>query len=80
MNVISYLKSKLVLIPDWRDAWKWLSVQFAVLIAVWPLVPGEVQATIVAAIASVIGIEVSVPTVLAIMVIGGRMLAQGKTP
>lgn len=74
MTVLEYLKSKFdhILVYDWRDAWKWLSVQFAALIAVWPLVPEDTQATIVSAIASVIGIEVSVPTVLAIMVIVGR--------
>lgn len=68
------------LVYNWRDAWKWLSVQFAVLIAAWPLVPEDAQATIVSSIASVVGIEVSVPTVLAFMVIIGRVIAQKSKP
>lgn len=82
MNVTEYLKSKFdhTLVYNWRDAWKWLSVQFAALIAAWPLVPEDTQATIVSSIASVVGIEISVPTVLAFMVIIGRVLAQGSKP
>lgn len=82
MNIAECLKSKFghILVSDWRDAWKWLSVQFAALIAAWPLVPEDAQATVVSSIASVVGIEVSVPTVLAFMVILGRVLAQGSKP
>lgn len=66
------------IVPNWRDSWKWMSMWFAMAIAAWPLVPAEEQAAIVSAIASTLGIEISVPTALAIMMMVARMIDQSK--
>lgn len=39
---------KFALVPNWRDAWKWLSVQFLALAAIWESIPEDVKASVVA--------------------------------
>jgi hypothetical protein len=70
----------LKLVEDWKNAWKWLSVQFATLLLVWTTLDTDTQATVVSGIASVIGINVPIPMVLAVMIIVGRLVAQSKGP
>ncbi len=41
---------KLTLVDGWQRAWRWASVQFAVLIAAWGLLPADTQAAVLGAI------------------------------
>jgi len=64
-----------ILIPDWRDAWKWLSMWGAAILVAWSTLPAEQQN----AILQLFGINASTLTALmglAIMV--GRVIKQGK--
>lgn len=65
------------LVENWKDAWKWMSVQFAAAIVVWPLVPIEGQTAVVQMLTDLFGFKVSVPAVLAILLIIGRVVDQG---
>ena len=46
--VTEKLKTKLV--PDWRQSWRWLSVQLSIfgtiLMASWPLIPDDLRSEI----------------------------------
>lgn len=44
-KVIAWFKFRLV--PNWRDAWSWLSVQMIALAALWESIPDEVKAAVV---------------------------------
>lgn len=66
------------LVEDWPQAWKWLSMQFAMLIVLWPTLPDDLQAQIVSGLAGFFGFNVSVPTILAVAVIVGRLVDQNK--
>ena len=70
--------SKPKLVKNWQDAYKWMSMWFALAIAAWPLVPETEQAVIVSGIATLLGVEISVPTVLAVMLMAARMIDQSR--
>jgi hypothetical protein len=74
MKTLKALKPKLV--SNWRDAYKWMSMWFAMAIAVWPLMPEAEQAAIVSGIASFLGVEISVPTALAVLLMVTRLIDQ----
>lgn len=66
---------RLFLVPHWRRAWRWLSVQVAALAVIWGMVPGDTQAAMLDAV----GVPASrVPAVLGLMFIAARLLAQGS--
>lgn len=63
------------LVPDWRSAWRWASVQAAALSVAWGSLPADVQASVLAAI----GVPAArVPAILGVIVIVGRMIDQGR--
>ena len=63
------------LIPEWRRAWRMLSVQVATLAVTWGLLPPDQQAQILAAV----GIPSErVPAILGGLFLAGRLLQQGK--
>jgi hypothetical protein len=63
------------LIPEWRNAWKMLSVQIAALAVVWGSVPADVQALLLEAV----GVPVErVPAVLGLVLIVARLVSQPK--
>ncbi len=66
------------LIPDWRDAWRWFSVQalavLALLPVVWPTLPPQVHAWVP---------EEWRPWIIVALAIGGiagRLIDQKKAP
>ena len=64
------------LIPNWKRAWRMLSVQVATLALTWGLLPPEQQAAMLAMIG--IGPE-RVPAVLGLLFLLGRLIDQPKT-
>jgi hypothetical protein len=63
------------LIPEWRNAWRMLSVQIAALAVVWGSVPADVQALLLEAV----GVPVErVPAVLGLVLIVARLVSQPK--
>ena len=63
-----------VLVRDWKEAWKWLSMWFAAVLVVWATLPIDTQTPTLA----LSGLTHSTPTALmglAIMV--GRLVKQG---
>lgn len=64
-----------MLIPDWRRAWRMLSVQVAAVAVVWGSLPPEQQA----AILSLLGVGPErIPALLGLAVIVGRVIDQPK--
>lgn len=64
---------KLKLVEDWRQAWKWLSVQLSAGIVLWLSLPPDTQASIVGGLFP----PERVPLVLAVLVVVGRLIQQG---
>jgi hypothetical protein len=63
------------LIPEWRRAWRMLSVQIGALAVLWVALPAETQA----AILRMVGIsETQLTAVLGVLVIVARLIAQPK--
>lgn len=63
------------LIPEWRRAWRMLSVQIAALAVLWVALPADAQASILGAI----GIDAAdLPGVLGALMIVARLVAQPK--
>lgn len=63
------------LIPDWRNAWRLLSVQVAALAVAWVALPTDLQAQIL----RLFGIsEEHLPAVLGVLVILARLTSQGR--
>lgn len=63
------------LISDWRRAWRFASVQIAMLAVAWGLTPVEYQA----ALLGMLGVPAErVPAALGIAFIVARLLAQGE--
>jgi hypothetical protein len=63
------------LIPEWRRAWRMLSVQIGALAVLWVALPAETQA----AILRMAGIsETQLTAVLGVLVIVARLIAQPK--
>lgn len=66
-----------MLTKNWRDAWKWFSVQGAALIVAWSLTPADTQA----ALLSLFGwTEGQVTAALGVLTLLGRLIDQGKKP
>jgi hypothetical protein len=63
------------LIPNWRRAWRMLSVQVAAVAVAWGLLPPDQQAALLAIVG--IGPE-RVPAVLGLLVLAGRLIDQPK--
>lgn len=62
-------------IPQWRRAWRMLSVQAAALAVGWGLLPADAQA----AILDLVGVPANrVPAVLGLMMLLGRLVDQPK--
>lgn len=61
------------LIPNWRSAWRMLTVQIGVLAVVWVALPAETQA----AVLRLLGIDAQhLPGLVGVAVILGRLIAQ----
>ena len=64
------------LVPDWKDAWRWWSIQIATLIAAvnlaWETLPKEAL--------DVIPVDLRgwITLVLSVLMIGARLVQQGK--
>ena len=67
---------KLQPIPNWRRAWRMLSVQVAAVAVAWGTLPPDTQAAILQAVG--IGPE-RVPAVLGALFLLGRLIDQPKT-
>ena len=65
----------MILIPEWRRAWRMLSVQVAGLAVVWGTLPADQQAAILALVG--VGPE-RIPALLGLAVIVGRLIDQPK--
>jgi hypothetical protein len=66
---------KLSLIPNWRKAWRMLSVQIAALLVVWLALPIDTQA----AVLSYVGVSKdSMTGIMGILIIVGRVVAQPR--
>ena len=65
-----------MLIPDWRRAWRMLSVQIAGLAVIWGAMPPDQQT----AILSLVGIGPErIPAIMGLAVIVARLIDQPKT-
>jgi hypothetical protein len=61
------------LVEDWRDAWKWLSVQISSLLIVWASIPIEQQN----AVLSLLGLDQSkLMGIVGVAIILGRLIQQ----
>ena len=64
-----------VLVRDWREAWKWLSMWFAAVLVVWATLPFDTQT----AILSLFGVSQSTLTALmGLVIMAGRLIKQGS--
>jgi len=62
------------LIPEWRRAWRFLSVQIAAAGVIFGSLPAETQAAMLDAV----GIAPSrLPAILGLLVLVGRLVSQG---
>ncbi len=63
------------LIPEWRKAWRMLSVQIAAFAVIFGALPMDTQA----AVLGLVGLEPSrLPGIIGLLVIAGRLWAQPK--
>lgn len=63
------------LIPEWRRAWRMLTVQIGALAVVWVALPSDTQAHLL----RVVGLsEEQLPAVLGVLVILARLISQPK--
>ena len=61
------------LVEDWRDAWKWLSVQISSLLIVWASIPIEQQN----AVLNLLGLDQStLMGIVGVAIILGRLIQQ----
>jgi len=61
------------LIPEWRKAWRMLSVQIGALAVLWVALPADTQASVL----SLLGIDPkNLPGLIGLAVILGRLVAQ----
>lgn len=64
-----------LIIPNWRRAWRMLSVQVAALAVVFGSLPPDAQAAVLA----FIGVPAArLPAVLGLLVLAGRLIQQPK--
>lgn len=66
------------LVENWRDAWKWLSVQMSTVTLIWMSLPTDQQASVVSFLAALFGINVPVSQLLVMAIIIGRVIDQRK--
>lgn len=64
------------LVPDWRSAWRWFSVQALAILAVLPMVWASLPADIKAYIPTKYGIYIA--AAIALAGIAGRLVDQKK--
>lgn len=63
------------LIPEWRKAWRMLTVQIGAVAVLWVTLPADTQAQIL----RLLGLsEEQLPAVLGVLVIVARLIAQPK--
>jgi hypothetical protein len=63
------------IIPEWRRAWRMLSVQIGALAVLWVALPAETQA----AVLRLVGIDAQhLPGLVGVAVILGRLIAQPR--
>jgi len=61
------------LIPEWKKAWKFLSVQLAALVVIWASLPADMHQSII----GVLHLSAEQTTaLLGVLVIVGRLVAQ----
>jgi hypothetical protein len=65
---------KQVLVPGWKGAYKWLSVQAALLAVVWGGLPPDVQASILAMLWDMPAERV--PAILGVLMLVSRLINQ----
>lgn len=64
-----------MLIPNWRRAWRMLSVQIASLAVVFGALPADAQA----AMLDLVGVPASrLPAIIGLLVLGARLVQQPK--
>lgn len=64
-----------MLIPNWRRAWRFLSVHVALVLVAWGALPVDMQAALV----EVLGIPAErVPAVLGVLMLLARLIDQPK--
>jgi hypothetical protein len=64
---------KNILIADWRESWKWLSVQISTLLIIWASLPEAQQS----AILSLVGLDQNkLVGLMGVAIIIGRLVAQ----
>jgi hypothetical protein len=65
----------MTLIPEWKRAWRMLSVQIGALSVLWVALPADTQASVL----SLLGIDPkNLPGLIGLAVILGRLVAQPK--
>lgn len=63
-----------ILVSNWRDAWKWLSVQFSTFLIIWATLPADMQN----AILGLFGLDQSkLMGLMGVIIILGRLKQQG---
>lgn len=68
---------KNVLIADWRESWKWLSVQISTLLIIWASLPEAQQS----AILGLVGLDQNkLVGLMGVAIIIGRLVAQNRQP
>ena len=64
-----------LLIPNWRRAWRMVSVQLAALAVLFGALPADTQA----AVLDLAGVPANrVPAILGLLILAGRLIAQPK--
>lgn len=67
--------SKQLLVPDWRRAWRMLSVQIAAAAVLFGALPPDTQA----AVLDLVGVPASrVPAILGLLFMAGRLVGQPR--
>lgn len=66
---------KQIIVQDWRDAWKWLSVQFSLAMVAWASLPAETQAAMLALVGLDQGKLVGL---MGVAIILGRLIDQQR--
>lgn len=66
----------MLLIPNWRRAWRMASVQVASLAVLWGALPADTQAQVL----DLVGVPASrVPAIIGLLLIVSRIVAQPRT-
>jgi hypothetical protein len=61
------------LVEDWRDAWKWLSVQFSTFLIIWASIPEKQQD----AVLGLLGLDQNkLMGLMGVAIIVGRLIQQ----